>query len=53
MPVVCTSCGSSKIEPQGDHFHCNGCGKDSDIAGGNIDEFLPKEQPKKPRKKGG
>jgi len=51
--VKCLNCHSGNVEPRGEVWHCNDCGKDSDVAGGNIDEFLPEQPAKKPRKKGG
>ena len=53
MPVLCAHCHSGNVEPRGQFWHCNDCGKDSDVAGGNIDEFIPEPAAKKPRKKGG
>jgi ribosomal protein L37AE/L43A len=53
MPVLCAHCRSANVEPRGQLWHCNDCGKDIDLAGGNIDEFLPDPPAKKPRKKGG
>ena len=53
MAIKCLNCHSSNVEPRGELWHCNDCGKDSDVAGGNIDEFIPEQPAKKPRKKGG
>jgi len=51
--VKCPHCQSDNIEPRGELWHCNTCGRDSELAAASVDEFLPKPPAKKSRKKGG